>query len=60
AVINRTDWKIVSKKGQSWELYNMNTDRTELSNLANDSTELLNLLVEKYREWAAEINVKQL
>ena len=53
------EWKIVSKKGQSWELYNMNRDRTELNNLANDSTELLNMLVEKYQEWATVVNVKQ-
>ena len=52
-------WKIVGKKGQSWELYNMNTDRTELNNLANDSTELLNMLVEKYQEWAEAVNVIQ-
>lgn len=52
-------WKIVSKKGETWELYNINRDRTELNNLANDSTELLNLLVEEYQEWAKEINVIQ-
>ena len=28
------DWKIVSFKGQEWELYNMANDRTEINNLA--------------------------
>lgn len=33
------NWKLVSDKGQPWELYNLAEDRTEMNNLANSMPE---------------------
>ena len=45
-------WKLVSKKGSSWELFDMEADRTELNNLAPKYPELVKELKDKYMKWA--------
>lgn len=48
------DWKIVSFKGQPWELYYMAGDRTELNNLADKEPERLKAMVETWHRMAAK------
>ena len=43
------DWKLVSFKGQEWELYNLANDRTELSDLAKAEPKRLNDMIAKWR-----------
>ena len=45
-------WKLVSKKGSAWELYDMEQDRTELNDLSSKYPEISNDLKSKYAEWA--------
>ncbi|MCH2208894.1 MAG: arylsulfatase [Lentisphaerales bacterium] len=44
-------WKLVSKKGSQWELYNMKKDRTELNDLSASSPEISTRLIQKYKAW---------
>jgi arylsulfatase len=44
------DWKLVSFRGQAWELYNMANDRTELNNLASSEPERLERMVETWTD----------
>ena len=49
------DWKLVSFKGQEWELYNMAKDRTELDNLATSEPERLAAMVAKWKQMSLEV-----
>jgi arylsulfatase len=49
------DWKLVSFKGQEWELYNLANDRTELTDLAKQEPERLNAMIAKWREMSANV-----
>jgi arylsulfatase len=49
------DWKLVSFRGQEWELYNMVNDRTELHDLAKTEPERLKTMVAKWREMSANV-----
>lgn len=49
------DWKLVSFKGQEWELYDMSKDRTELNNLASSEPERLNQMIDKWREMSQDV-----
>ena len=49
------DWKLVSFKGQEWELYNMANDRTEINNLAASEPERLAAMVAKWKEMSLEV-----
>ena len=49
------DWKLVSFKGQEWELYNMANDRTELNDLSKAEPERLKAMVAKWRAMSAEV-----
>lgn len=42
------DWKIVSFKGEPWELYNVAEDRTELNDIAAKHPELVTTMVQKW------------
>ena len=42
------DWKIVSLKGEPWELYNIALDRTELHDLAKEQPDRVAAMVEKW------------
>jgi arylsulfatase len=44
------DWKIVSFRGQPWELYNLAADRTELVDLADQHPDRLARMVERWTE----------
>ena len=49
------DWKLVSFKGQEWELYNMANDRTELIDLAKQEPERLNAMIAKWKAMTANV-----
>ena len=49
------DWKLVSFKGQEWELYHMVTDRTERTNLAAAEPERVKAMAEKWRDMALNV-----
>jgi len=49
------DWKIVSFKGQAWELYNMVEDRAETNNLAEAESERLNRMIEKWKQISRDV-----
>lgn len=49
------DWKLVSYKGQAWELYHIPEDRTELNNLADSEPERLKQMVEKWKAMSKNV-----
>jgi arylsulfatase len=51
------DWKLVSKHGEPWELYNLANDRVESTNLAAKMPERVKELTEKYETYAKRANV---
>jgi arylsulfatase A-like enzyme len=50
-------WKLVSRDGRPWELYDMKADRTELNNLAGQQTERVRQMSGLYEGWAKRCNV---
>ena len=46
------DWKLVSFRGQPWELYHLTTDRTELTNLADKEPERVKSMAETWHRMA--------
>lgn len=49
------DWKLVSFKGQEWELYNLGEDRTELTDLADSEPERLQTMIAKWKQISREV-----
>jgi arylsulfatase len=49
------DWKVVSFKGQEWELYNVANDRTENNNLAASEPERLAAMVAKWKNMSRDV-----
>lgn len=49
------DWKLVSFKGQEWELYNIANDRGETLDLAKQEPERLQTMVAKWREMSRNV-----
>ena len=49
------EWKIVSFRGQPWELYNLARDRTELHDLAGEHPEILTRMVAEWHRMTAEV-----
>lgn len=49
------DWKVVSFKGQEWELYNVANDRTETNNLAVSEPDRLAAMVEKWKNMSRDV-----
>lgn len=49
------DWKIVSFKGQEWELYHMSEDRTELVDLASADPERLQAMVAVWNDMTRNV-----
>lgn len=49
------DWKIVSFKGQEWELYDMANDRTELNNLAAEHPDRLSAMVKTWKDMSRDV-----
>jgi arylsulfatase len=46
------DWKLVSFRGQPWELYHLATDRTELNDLAEKEPERVKSMAETWHRMA--------
>ena len=46
------NWKLVSRQGKDWELYDMAADRTELNNLAASHPDKVKELSAAYEIWA--------
>ena len=49
------DWKLVSFKGQQWELYNLANDRAEVNNLADTEGERLNSMIAKWKSMSRDV-----
>jgi len=56
--VRQGDWKIVSRKGTPWELYNLRENRTETNNVIESHKELANDLMKRYESWAKEVGVE--
>ena len=52
-------WKLVSRKGHPWELYDIDADRTELHDLAARESERVARLEKAWEDWAARCFVKK-
>ncbi len=50
-------WKLVSKHGQPWELYDMQADRTEMHDLAKKEPVNVQILEARYEAWAERAGV---
>ena len=51
------DWKLVSKHGSAWELYDISSDRVESTNLAAQHSDKVQELAARYDAWAKRANV---
>ncbi len=51
------DWKLVTRLGYSWELYNIVEDRTELKDLCSKYPDVARDLADKWQKWAEEVGV---
>lgn len=56
--VRKGDFKLVSRHGQPWELYNMKYDRTELNNLIDRHQTLATEMIAMYEAYARTSNVK--
>jgi arylsulfatase A-like enzyme len=56
--IRQGDWKLVSRLGSRWELYDMKADRLEAHDLAKDLPEKVAALAALYDAWAQRTGVK--
>jgi arylsulfatase len=52
------DWKLVSKHGQPWELYDISKDRVEGNDIASGHPEVVKELSAKYEAWAKRAMVE--
>ncbi len=50
-------WKIVSRYGEPWELYDMEADRPETADLAGQRPGTVKPLAARYEAWAARVGV---
>lgn len=50
-------WKLVSKSGGTWELYDLEADRTELHDLSGRFPEVKQKLIAEWERWADEVGV---
>jgi arylsulfatase A-like enzyme len=55
--VRDSNWKLVAKENQPWELYDMERDRSELNNLADSSSAKVKELAAKWNAWAARADV---
>jgi arylsulfatase len=56
--LRKGDWKIVSRDGGTWELYDVAKDRIETRNLAKNNPQILQELSALYEAWAKRIGVQ--
>lgn len=50
-------WKVVSRLGHPWELYNIEEDRTELNDLSSKYPDVVTKLTDQWQKWADEVGV---
>lgn len=50
-------WKLVSSRGQGWELYNLASDRTELFDLAPRDRRRVEQMAAEWQRWASRCGV---
>ncbi len=55
--VRQGKWKLVSRYGGPWELYDMEADRTETMNLSTQRLNKTRELVELYEQWARRCGV---
>jgi arylsulfatase len=55
--LRKGDWKLVSSKGEPWQLYHLGRDRTETRNLAESMPEKVQELAKRWDQRAAEFKV---
>ena len=55
--VRQGKWKLVSRNGKPWELYDMEADRTELDNLAGQQAERVQQMTALYEAWAKRCNI---
>jgi arylsulfatase A-like enzyme len=55
--LRKGDWKLVSSKGEPWQLYHLGRDRTETRDLAESMPEKVQELAKRWDERAAEFKV---
>jgi arylsulfatase len=55
--VREGDWKLVSRHGQKWELYDMQADRTELHDLSAVQPERVEEMKALYEQWAKRCDV---
>ena len=53
--LRKGQWKLVSTKKSSWELYNIGDDPTELNDLSSQYPELKNELIKQYQTWWSRV-----
>ena len=51
------DWKLVSKYGKPWELFDLTTDRVEANDVASANPDVVKELAAKWEAWAKRTNV---
>jgi arylsulfatase A-like enzyme len=49
------DWKLVSYKGEPWELYHIADDRTELNDLAAEYPEIVERMAKEWTDMATDV-----
>ena len=52
------DWKLVSKHGVAWELYDLSKDRVEANDLVAKEPDRVKTMAAKYDAWAKRANVE--
>ncbi len=57
--VRENRWKLVSLKGQPWELYDFEKDRSELQNLAAQQPETAARLAKAWDQWAERCHVRR-
>lgn len=55
--LRKGDWKLVSSKGEPWQLYHLGRDRTEMRNLSESMPEKVQELAKRWDQRAAEFKV---
>lgn len=55
--VRQEGWKLVTRHGGDWELYDMIEDRSELNDLAGDRADKLHEMVALYDDWADRAGV---
>ncbi len=50
--VRQGKWKLVSRHGEPWELFDLEADRSEMNNLAEAEPERLQAMIADYNAWA--------